>query len=736
MHSLPPRTPLAVALTALLVASTVAPSAEAALPPDAPAAEKEAADLDYVIVRGLRNPGYAAERSSTATRTDTPLLDVPQSVTVITDQQLRDRGVQSMTDAVRYVPGVGIVQGEGNRDGLVFRGNTSTADFFIDGMRDDVQYYRDTYNIAQIEAFRGPSAMIFGRGNPGGLLNRVTRVADGLQHRDATLQFGSWNKRRATADLSQPLGAANGVRVTGVYEDSEGFRDGFELERRGINPTLAIAAGERTRLVFGYEYFSDARTADRGVPSYAAASGDARYAVATAPETFFGDPELSRSETDVHALQAFVEHDFGDGVVLRNRTRAARYDKYYSNVFAGGSVAGDTVQLSSYDNATERDNVFTQTDLIFSADTGAVAHKFVVGAEYGRQRSDNERRSGRFDLGAGSPCLAGSTATGCRVSIFSPNVRTDVDFVNNSAGGSGDARNRVDVTLGALYLQDQIEFSPQWQAILGVRYDRFDLDFNDRREGVSAANAKLSSSDGMWSPRAGLVWQPVEQASIYVSYGVSHLPRSGEQFSSLSAATASLDPEKFENYEIGAKWRIDEDLVAEAAVYRLDRSNAAVADPNDATRLILLDGASQRVDGVELSLGGKLTDAWQVVASYGWQDARTVRAVGSVPAGRELAQTPEHSIGVWNRYDFNERWGVGLGAIYRSASWATISNAVRLRSYTRYDAAVYYTLNDRLSLQLNLENLTDKEYFPSAHNDNNITTGAPLGAWVSANFKF
>ena len=726
--------PLTAALGAILF--TLCPgSASAAL--DILAAEKEAVDLDTVRVRGERLDTYQTERSTSATKTDTALQDVPQAISVITEQQMRDQAVQGMADAVRYVPGIGITQGEGNRDGLVFRGNSSTADFFVDGMRDDVQYYRDTYNIERIEAFKGPNAMIFGRGSPGGLLNRVTKTADGREALDVGLQFGSWQKRRATADYAHPFSDAFAFRVTGVYEDSEGFRDGYALKRQGINPTAAIQAGEKTLITLGYEYFRDERTADRGIPSYANAFNGTRFPVATDRETFFGDPEASQGDVEVNAFSALIEHDFGDGTVLRNRTRVADYDKYYGNVFPGNvNTAGTTVALSAYKQDTDRKNLFNQTDLIFSASTGSIEHKFMTGVELGRQETDNLRRSGRFTLGAGSPCLIGSTASSCVVPLSNPNVSPLVVYANNSLGGSGDARNSGVAKVAAVYAQDQIEFSPQWSAIVGLRYDQFDVDFTDLRTGASARNRALSSSDKLWSPRVGVVFKPVDNLSLYASYGVTYLPRSGEQLGSLAFNSQSLDAEEFENTEIGAKWELRPGLTAEAAAFRLNRSNAAIVDPNDSTRLILLAGDSQRVDGVEVSLAGNLTDKWQVIGSYAWLDARTVRTVGTTPAGRALPQTPETSLGLWNRYDFTDRWGVALGASYRSESFASISNAVTLKSYVRYDGAVYYKFDERFSAQLNVENLFDKIYYPSAHSDSNISPGAPRAAYVTLNFKF
>lgn len=743
LPSFPRRSPLSRVLASILAAS-LAPAALAGPAPDnapAPAndaasAEKEAVQLDVVRVEGVRPRGYAAERTTSATRTDTPLQDVPQAITVVTEEQIRDRSVQGMADAVRYVPGIGITQGEGNRDGLVFRGNSSTADFFVDGMRDDVQYYRDTYNLERIEAFKGPNAMIFGRGSPGGLLNRVTKVADWRETAQVSAQAGSGDKRRVTGDVGHVFNDDASMRVTGVWEDSGSHRDDVTLERFGLNPTFSFLPGERTRVTVGYEYFSDERTADRGIPSRTTLVNGTRLPVDTDPSTFFGDPDGSIADIELHAFTALVEHDFGDGTVLRNRTRYADYDKLYRNVFPSSySDATGNVTLAAYDNATQRQNVFNQTDLVFSRTFGAVEHKFMVGAEYGRQDSDNQRRTGTFAVGAGTPCL-NTSATGfagnCVVPLADPNVRANVTY----AASATDANNTGRVTVAAVYAQDQIEFSPRWSAVLGVRYDRFEVDVTDRRTATAPANRRLSSRDDLLSPRAGLVFKPFDDLSLYASYGVTYLPRSGEQLSSLAVNTQSLDPEEFENLELGAKWEVRPGLFAEAAVYRLNRSNAAVTDPTDPTRLVLLDGDSQRIDGAELSLSGAITDDWKIVASYAWQDARTVQAVGTTPAGRVLPQTPETSLGLWNRVELNDRWGVGLGATYRSASFASISNAVTLKPYTRYDAAVYYTLNEHVSAQLNIENVFDKAYVPSAHSDNNLTPGAPRAAWLTLHVAF
>lgn len=697
----------------------------------ATAAFADGAEDTTITITGERQ-AYNPKATTTATKTPTDLIDVPQAVSVIGEKQISDQSIQSMAEAVRYVPGVGISQGEGNRDTLVFRGNTASADLFVDGVRDDVQYYRDTYNIERIEVFKGPNAMIFGRGSPGGLINRVTKVADFTEFNRFSFQAGSLDKKRVTADIGRNLTPDASFRIAALREDTGSYRDGVTYKRTGVNPTLSLHAGDDTRITLSYEYYKDERTADRGIPSYAVAAADGtRHPVATDPSTFFGDPSHSPTWSEVNAFQAFAEHKFGNGVVLRNRFRLANYDKFYQNIFPGAvNTAATTYSVTAYNNHTVRKNAFNQTDLVFTANTGSIAHTILTGAEFGRQETDNARLTGSFAL-PNSACLAGSTATSCVVSLASPTISVPITF----AQGATDAQNSGVNSFAAVYVQDQIKFNDNWQLTAGVRYDHFDTDITNFR-GATPATRNLSASNNLISPRVGLVFKPAANISFYTSYGVTYLPRSGEQLASLSVSNQALDPEEFKNSEIGAKWDVNPSLTVTAAVYRLNRSNAAVADPLDATKLILLSGDSQRIEGAELSLTGQITPAWQVIASYAAQNARTLQAVGTLPAGRTLAQSPKNTLSVWNRYDFGPKWGAAVGVIYRDKSFATTSNAVTLDSYTRVDGAIYYALSPKVQLQLNVENLGDVKYYSVADNDNNITPGAPRAAYLTLNLKY
>ncbi|MDQ3229433.1 MAG: TonB-dependent receptor, partial [Pseudomonadota bacterium] len=618
-NNIPAIAPLAAALGFAL--SFVAHAAE---PTPADDNTRTPTQLDTVKVIGKVDYGYVRKDTSSATRTETALLDLPQSITVVTQDLIEDQAMQNLADVVRFVPGVSMAQGEGNRDTPVFRGNSSTADMFVDGMRDDTQYFRDLYNIERVEALKGPNAMIFGRGGAGGVLNRISKQADFRKVQEATVQAGFENKRRIAADFGQPISGNVAFRVIGMFEDSESYRDGYEAKRWGLNPTLAWNAGQNTRLTFGYEHFQDERIADRGVPSSITPVNGRRLPVATDASTFFGDPGRSPTWADVDAFNVLVDHTFGNGATLRNRTRVADYDKFYQNVYAGGPALGTVAEIKAYSNATQRENVFNQTDVIFSLGT-QVSHQLLVGAEFGRQETDNLRKTGYFGA-------SGSTTTSAFVPLANPRYTGPLDFRQ----AASDAENHSVARIAAVYVQDQIEFSPQWQAILGLRYDRFDVDFRNNRNGE-----RIQATDNLLSPRVGLVYKPVDSVSLYGSYAMTHLPRSGEQLSSLTDDNKAFEPEEFRNYEIGAKWDVAPELSFTAAAYRLDRTNVISPDPANSSRSILLDG--QQVKGVELGIAGQLTEAWSVMGGFAWQK-------GEIPGSAlEPASLPRQTASLWNR---------------------------------------------------------------------------------------
>ena len=641
-------------------------------------------------------PGYEVQSIRSATRTLTPLRDVPQSVTVATSQLIKDQLMTSMADVVRYLPGVGTHQGENNRDQVVIRGNNSSADFFLDGVRDDVQYYRDLYNLERVEALKGPNAMVFGRGGGGGVINRVTKEAGFQPIHEVTLQGGSYGRKRLAVDVDRPLTGRLAVRLNGMYESSDSFRDQVNLGRYGLNPTLTVAPSERTRITLGYEHLHDARVADRGIPSFQGRPASVDVA------TFFGDPDESRVRASVDLGSALVEHRAG-GLLVRNRTLFGVYDRAYQN-FVPGAVTADQsrVSLTAYNNATRRQNLFNQTDLTYTRSTGPVRHTLLAGAEVGRQLTDNFRNTGFFN----------GTAPSLSVPLAAPTIHAPVTFRQSAT----DADNHVRTSVAAGYVQDQMELSRFVQLVAGLRLDRFDLRHRNNRSGDI-----LQRVDDLVSPRLGVVFKPARPLSIYGSYGVSYLPSSGDQFASLTAVTKEVEPERFRNYEVGLKWDVRRDLFVTTALYRLDRTHTRSIDPNDPTRIV--QTGSQRTSGYELGLSGRVTSFWSIAGGYSCQDAVVTSATTAARAGARVAQVPRHTLSLWNTGRVLPRLGLGLGLIRRTDMFAAIDNTVTLPGYTRVDAAAYFTISPTMRLQANVENLLDARYYVNADNNTNISPG-------------
>lgn len=665
-----------------------------------------AAPHDTITIVGT---DYLEPAISSATRTLTALRDTPQSITVVTREQIKDQQMLSLGDVVRYVPGVTVHQGENNRDQIIFRGNSSSADFFPNGVRDDVQYYRDLYNLDAVEILRGPNAMIFGRGGGGGVINRVSKEAGFAPLREVTLLGGGYGNKRVAVDFDQPISDRIAFRLNAMYENSGSFRDFVNLERYGISPTLTLMPNERTKVTLSYENFRDHRTADRGIPSFQGKP------VALDIATFFGNPDESRVRALVNLGTAAIEHQRGR-LNIRNRTQFGGYDRFYQN-FVPGQVTADQTQaaLTAYNNATERLNIFNQTDLTYSMSTGNVRHTLLGGVEVGRQVTDNFRNTGFFN----------NRVTSIFVPLSDPTVRTPVTFRQNAT----DADNHLKVNVAAAYAQDQIELSRYIQVIAGLRFDRFDLQYHNHRN-----DDHLGRTDHLVSPRAGVIFKPVTQLSVYGNYSVSYLPSSGDQFSSLTTITQQVKPEKFSNYEAGLKWDITRALSLTTAGYRLNRSNTRATDPNDPTRII--QTGSQRTNGYEVGLNGNMTRAWRIAGGYAFQDAFITHDTVAARAGAQVAQVPHHTFSLWNNYQILARLSAGLGLIRRSDMFAAVDNKVTLPGYTRADAAVFFRLTEKLRLQANVENLLDKRYYLNADSNTNISPGAARTLRVGLTARF
>lgn len=699
-----------VAISALLVG---------ALSQGAMAAEASvAAEIDEIIVTGR----VLHSDQVNSLKAPTPVIDVPQSLSLFSAEEIILRGFTSISQIVNYTPGVNNSQGEGHRDAIVFRGVRSTADFFIDGVRDDVQYYRPLYNLEQVEILRGPNALLFGRGGTGGVLNRVTKkgvIGESFNTAQASVDtFGAFGFQ---VDSNFDAGDKAAFRINAMYESLNNHRDFYDGDRFGINPTAKFLVGENTTVDVSYEYIDHERFIDRGIPTGA----DGRP-VEAFEDIVFGDPEVNTTTLQAHLFRAAVQHEFSDSLKANFNAFYGDYDKFYGNFYASGYDqvnTPDRVTLDGYEDETQRKNLILSSNLVGEGVTGEIGHTVIAGVEYINTSSDQFRFNSFFD----------TTSDDNEVFLIERplNLRGSVGVNANGFATINDFTvdlnddTRVDIDVFSAYIQDQIEVADWLDVVVGGRYDRFEIEvFN------VPANDTRTRTDDRVSPRFGLILKPQENVSIYASYSESFLPRSGEQFANINGNNNQLDPNTFTNLEAGIKWDIEDRISITAAVFEIEQSSPQVAD-NDPETLDVIDST---IEGFEIQITGQLTDRWFISAGYSYLDGEQVNRSG--PSGLRPRELPENMLSIWNNFKVTEKFGVGVGMTYQDESFINNGNTAVLPSYTRFDAAAYYDLSEDIRLQVNIENLTDKLYFPNSHSTHQATVAPPLNARFAVNARF
>ncbi|MDX1676190.1 TonB-dependent siderophore receptor [Arsukibacterium sp.] len=669
-------------------------------------------DVERIVVEGQ----YLSINESNSVKTPTPIIDVPQSLSIITAEQITERGYTSIGEIIDYTPGVNTSQGEGHRDSVVFRGVRSTADFYIDGNRDDVQYYRALYNIEQVEILRGPNALLFGRGGTGGILNRVSKKAQlGQAFTGYKGQLNTFGGINAEIDTNFATSDTSAVRINAMVEQLDNHRDFYDGDRYGFNPTARIELSSDTAVDLSYEYVDHQRFIDRGIPT-----GSDGKPVAALKDIVFADPENNYHELQAHVFRAALEHRFTDTMKGNLSAHYGDYDKVYSNFYASGyNQSNNTVQLDGYVDNTLRQNLILSGNLISEFDTGRVGHTVIVGTEFIQTDSDQNRFNPVFDSNMDDRetfnvqrplnfrALTGLNADGQVVTATFSDLNDDT---------------RVNLDVFSFYLQDEIKLSEKLQLVLGARFDRFDIEvFN----ALPSVQENRTRTDEQISPRAGVIYKPQQNVSVYASYSESFLPRSGEQYADINGSNNQLDPDTFKNQELGIKWDFAKGLSFTAALFENEQSSPQVADNDPAT----LDVIDSEISGFELQFSGQLTSDWSVSANYSYMEGEIVNRSG--PTGNTPAELPENTFSVWSSYQVNDAFGVGIGATYQGESFINSSNSAVLPSYTRVDAYAYYDISHNLRLQLHIENLTDELYFPNAHSTHQATVGAPINAMLS-----
>ena len=679
-----------------------------------PAYAADHAHEDEIIVTGQ----YLYADQVNALRSPTPIIDVPQSLSIVTSDEIALRGFTAIGQIIDYTPGVNTSQGEGHRDAVVFRGVRSTADFFIDGVRDDVQYYRPLYNLEQVEILRGPNALLFGRGGTGGILNRVTKKGVlGETFTGYQLGVDTFGAFDGSVDVNVAASDTAAVRVNALYENLDNHRDFYDGERIGFNPTARVELRPGTLLDISYEYADHDRFIDRGIPT--GADGEPVDGFA---DIVFGDPELNVLDLEAHILRATLQHEFGGNLKANISGFYGDYDKLYSNFYASGYDAANTpdvVTLDGYVDTTQRRNLILSGNLVNEFATGRVGHTVIAGVEFIDTDSDQDRFNAFWntteddnEIFTIARPLALSGGVG---------VNADGETTTNDFGADLNDDTHVDLNVVSAYLQDEIHLSDMFDVILGARFDRFDIEVLN----VPASETR-TRTDTEFSPRLGLVFKPQENISLYGSFSETFLPRSGEQFANINGDADRLDPDMFTNLEAGLKWDFAGGLSLTAAVFEVRQESPVVSDQDAST----FDIIETTVNGAEIQLKGQVTDDWFISAGYSYLDGE--QANGTLRP-REL---PEHMVSVWNAYQVTDALGLGVGFTYQDESFINNANTAVLPSYARFDAAAWYDVSDDLRLQLNVENLTDELYFPNAHATHQATVGRPLGARLSVSGRF
>jgi len=688
------------------------------------AASDEASEEPRITVTG--DVLYANQVN--ALKTPTQIIDVPQSLTITTQDDIERRGFTSIGQIIEYTPGVNTSQGEGHRDAVVFRGVRSTADFFIDGVRDDVQYYRGLYNLEQVEILRGPNALLFGRGGTGGVINRVTKKGMiGETFGGGQIALDTLGEFSLQADLNLAAGERAALRLNAAYESLDNHRDFYDGERIGINPTARIELGEATVLDLAYEYADHERFVDRGIPT----GLDGRPVEALQNITF-GDPENNFTQLEAHLLRANLAHEFADNIKGSLAAFYGDYDKLYSNFFTTAfDPATNIAELDGYVDETVRQNLVLSGNVVAGFETGAIGHTLLIGGEYINTSSDQNRFNSFFDTSqddverfvANRPlALSGN------VGINAAGERT----INRFSDLNDDTR--VTINVFSAYIQDEIRLADWLNLVIGGRFDSFDIEVFD-----VPAEEERSRIDEEFTPRAGLILKPRANISIYASYSESFLPRSGEQFSDLGGGADALAPDSFTNLEAGIKWDFVPGLSLTAAAFDIEQSSPQPGDDDPAT----LDVITSNISGFEAQFQGFVLPGWFVSAGYSYLDGAQVDAFGN--EGLRPRELPEHMVSIWNEVEVVPSVGVGVGLTHQSESFITnglVTNAAgdRVRpvlpAYTRFDAAAFWDVSERLRLQVNIENLTDELYFPNSHATHQATVAPPLNARFAITGRF
>lgn len=671
--------------------------------------ESDGASDEKITILGQ----YLSVNEINSVKTPTPVIDVPQSLSIMSAEEITARGITAISQIIDYTPGVNTSQGEGHRDAVVFRGIRSTADFFIDGNRDDVQYYRALYNVEKIEILRGPNALLFGRGGTGGVLNRVTKkpmFSD--ESTGIKASINSFGGLSTEIDSNFSENSSEAYRINAMVETLENHRDFYDGDRYGFNPKARYQVSDDSVLDLSYEHINHERFIDRGIPV-----GSDGLPVEALEDIVFGDPDNNYHELEANVVRATLTHQFSEESKGNFSVFYGDYDKVYANFYASDyDEDTNVVELDGYIDFTQRNNLILSGNVINEFKSGDIQHTLIFGVEYVDTTSNQSRFNPVFSSNgddresflATRPLdfqgLAGTNANGEAITTTFSDLNDDT---------------RVSLNVSSVFIQDEIQLTENFDVIIGARFDSFDIEVFNADPDVLETRRR---TDEEISPRGGLIYKPMENISLYASYSKSFLPRSGEQYANINGSNNQLDPNVFTNQEVGVKWDSEDGITVTAAYFENEQSSPQVADNDPAT----LDVIDSEITGYELQVSGQVTEDWNLTANYSHLEGEIVDRLG--PTGLTPREIPENTYSVWTTYAVTDSFGLGLGAMYQGGTFINNSNTAVLPGYTRVDVAAYYDVSPNWRLQFHIENLTDELYFPNAHSTHQASVGAPLNA--------
>ncbi|WP_219232592.1 MULTISPECIES: TonB-dependent siderophore receptor [unclassified Pseudomonas] len=729
----------------------------------AQADQTEPLSLGTTTVTGDAVEGdYKVEQAQSSKYT-APLRDTPRSVTVVPQQVLKDTNSLNLQDALRTVPGITMGAGEGGNptgDRPFIRGFDSQSSMYLDGVRDTGAQTRELFAVEAVEVVKGSDSAMGGRNSAGGSINLVSKKAHLGNSLDGGFTWGSDQTQRYTLDGNYQFNETTAGRLNLMsHENNVAGRDAVNNDRWGLAASLAFGLGTPTRVFLDYYHMENDDLPDSGIP-YSLNTGSSGTRTSANPDkptdggdssNFYGlkGRDFSKGRADISTIA--VEHDLSDNLTVKNTLRhgSSMQDYIWSQPDdSKGNILNDQVFRRANQRVSNTTSTVNQTELFGETVIAGFKNNFSFGVELGRENVD---RSGYTLPGTSAgTCTPALVASGDCTSLSNPNPNQAYTgtITRNYYGTDTDADTR------ALWAFDTLELTQQWLLNMGLRYDYFDT---SAKTSAATGVTKIEDTSEFITGQLGLVYKPVENGSIYVSYATSATPPGstlgeGAEPNGLNdgngtsgSIRSDMEPEETTNYEIGTKWDLlDNRLSLGAAVFRTEKDNARVLTSNFTYENV----GKTRVDGYELTATGRLTRKWNVFAGYSYLDSELVEGgavgnrAGAVTSavnpdnGNQLANTPNHAFSLWTTYDVTDKLAVGGGAFYVDEVYGNTANTLMVDSYWRYDAMASYKVNKHLDFQINVQNLTDETYYDKAYGAHYANQAAGRTALLSTNFHF